>query len=49
MFKNRIKILKRILKYIIGCGLIFFIIKSLLDKDKDETKLEDLNRLLVRK
>lgn len=49
MFRNRIKILKKILKYIIGCGLIFFIIKSLLDKDKDETKLEDLNRLLVRK
>lgn len=49
MFRNRIKILKRILKYIIGCGLIFFIIKSLLDKDKDEIKLKDLNRLLVRK
>lgn len=49
MFRNRIKILKKILKYTIGCGLIFFIIKSLLDKDNNETKLKDLNRLLVRK
>lgn len=49
MFRNRIKILKKILKYTIGCGLIFFIIKSLLDKDSIETKLKDLNRLLVRK
>lgn len=49
MFRNRIKILKKILKYTIGCGLIFFIIKSLFDKDSNETKLKDLNRLLVRK
>lgn len=49
MFRNQKRITIQILKYVIGCGLIFCIIKSLLvgDENREIPKFNDLEKLLV--
>ncbi|CAD1474255.1 unnamed protein product, partial [Heterotrigona itama] len=50
MLRNYKRIVVQILKYIIVCGLIFYIVKSLLMKDKDNKipKFNDLEKLMIK-
>ncbi|XP_050576494.1 carbohydrate sulfotransferase 11-like isoform X1 [Bombus affinis] len=49
MFRNHKRITIQILKYVIGCGLILCIIKSLLvgDENREIPKFNDLEKLLI--
>ena len=49
MFRNYKRIIVQILKYVIACGLVFCIVKSLLVKDENNEipKFNDLEKLMV--
>ncbi|KOC66265.1 Carbohydrate sulfotransferase 11 [Habropoda laboriosa] len=49
MFRNHRKLIVQILRYVISCGLIFFVVKFLLvgDESRPIPKLNDLKKLMI--